>query len=195
MLRVQTNLIEWVARTDAALALAQLTAEERRRAQAELTIFTIIARFYRREFDTVRKLVQDKDHCLADAEPLIQGMLAYVQMHLAWYEGQFDYALTFGSQAIEAFRDAGFDHIVISVRIDRARISAQRGYPHEALAMLQELVAIAPANGSFVIQELALAHVNAMNLHYWMDDIEAAQREQQSALALARRLADPDYHQ
>ena len=48
------------------------------------------------------------------------------------------------------------------------------------------------ANGSFVIQELALAHVTAMNLHYWMDDIEAAQCEQQSALALARRLADPD---
>jgi DNA-binding CsgD family transcriptional regulator len=54
-------------------------------------------------------------------------------------------------------------------------------------------VATAPANRSFVIQELALAHVNAMNLHYWMDDIESAQREQQSALALARRLADPDY--
>ncbi|MEE4237367.1 MAG: LuxR C-terminal-related transcriptional regulator, partial [Anderseniella sp.] len=193
MMRVQTNLIELVARTEAALALAQLTAEERRRAQAELTIFTIIARFYRREFDTVRQLVQDKDQCLADAEPLIQGMLAYVQMHLAWYEGQFDYALTFGSQAIEALRDAGFDHIVISIRIDRARISAQRGYPREALAMLQELVAAEPANGSFVIQELALAHVNAMNLHYWMDDIESAQREQQSALALARRLADPDY--
>ena len=114
-------------------------------------------------------------------------------MHLAWYGGQLEYALISGNQAIEAFRDAGFDYIVISVRIDRAQLSAHRGYPREALAMYQEIVAAAPANRSFAIQELALAHVNAMNLHYWMDDIEAAQREQQSALALAQRLAEPDY--
>ena len=57
--------------------------------------------------------------------------------------------------------------------------------------MLQEIVVAAQSNRSFTMSELAVTHVNAMNLHYWMNDMEGARREQQSALALAQRLADP----
>jgi DNA-binding CsgD family transcriptional regulator len=58
------------------------------------------------------------------------------------------------------------------------------------LAMLQEIVDTAQTSRSSTISELANVHVNAMNFHYWMDKIEAAQREQQAALALAQNIAD-----
>ncbi len=189
--RVQANLVDLVTRTDAALASAQLAEEERRRKQAELTIYKIVIQFSRREFETVRELLRDTEQWLADAEPLFQGLLAALEMHLAWYGRQREVMLIKGNQAIEAFRDAGCDHAVLSVLTNRAAISAHYGHPREALAMLQEIVVAAQTNCSFSMSELADAHVNAMNLHYWMDDIEGARREQQAALALAQRLADP----
>ena len=189
--RVQANLVDLVTRTDAALAAAQLAEEERRRTQAELTIYKIVIQFSRREFETVRELLRDAEEWLADAEPLFQGLIANLQMHLAWYGGQREVALIMGNQAIEAFRGAGCDHAVLSVLTNRAVLSAHYGRSREALAMLQEIVVAAQPNSSFLMHELLTAHVNAMNLHYWMDDIEGARREQQAALALAQRLADP----
>ena len=102
-------------------------------------------------------------------------------MHLAWYGNQREFALIKGNQAIEAFRDAGCEHAVLSVLTNRASILAHYGHPREALAMLQKIVVAAQPNDSFLMSELADAHVNAMNLHYWMDDIESARREQQAA--------------
>jgi DNA-binding CsgD family transcriptional regulator len=40
------------------------------------------------------------------------------------------------------------------------------------------------------MQELVSTHVYAAGLGYWMDDLEGAQRAQESAFALAKRLAD-----
>ena len=191
LMRLQANLVDLVARTDAALASAQLADKERRRTQAELYVFKIYAQFYRRDFESVRALVRDEDQRLADADPLSQAWFLHMQMHLAWYGGQGQTALAKANQAIEAFRDAGFDHAVISVRRNRAQISAHYGYPREALAMLQEIVATAQPNSSFAMNELLETHASAICLHYWMDDVEGAQREQQSALVLAQRLADP----
>ena len=57
--------------------------------------------------------------------------------------------------------------------------------------MLQEIVTTAQSNRSFAMNELLESHVSAMCFRYWMNDIEGAQREQQSALVLAQRLADP----
>ncbi len=57
--RVQANLVDLVTRTEAALAAAQLAEEERRRTQAELTIYKIIIHFSRREFETVSELIRD----------------------------------------------------------------------------------------------------------------------------------------
>ena len=138
-----------------------------------------------------QELLRDAEQCLADAEPLFQGLLAALEMHLAWYGSQREVALIKGNQAIKAFRDAGCEHAVLSVLTNRAAISAHYGHPREALAMLQEIVVAAQTNCSFTMSEVADAHVNGMNLHYWMDDIEGARREQQAALALAQRLADP----
>ena len=191
LMRVQANLVDLVARTDAALASAQLADIERRRTRAELYIYNIYAQFYRRNFESVRELVRDEDQRLADADPLSQAWFVHMQFILAWYGGQGQTALAKGNQAIEAFRDAGFDHVVISIRRNLAQISAHCGYPREAVAMLQEIVATAQPNRSFAINELLEAHASAICFHYWMDDIEGAQREQQSALVLAQRLADP----
>ena len=189
--RVQANLVDLVTRTEAALASAQLAEEERRRTQAELTIYKIVIQFSRRDFETVRELLRDAEEWLAGAEPLFQGLIAGLEMHLAWYGSQREVALIKGNQAIEAFRDAGCDHAVLSVLTNRAALSAHYGRSREALAMLQEIVVAAQPTGSFLMHELLTAHVNAMNLHYWMDDIEGARRAQQAALALAQRLADP----
>ena len=191
LMRVQANLADLVARTDAALASAQLADKERRRTQAELTVLQIYAQFYRRDFERVRELVQDEEQRLADADPLSQAWFVHMQFILAWYGGQGQTALAKANQSIEAFREAGLDHAVISVRRNRAQISAHCGYPREALAMLQEIVATAQPNSSFAMNELLETHASAIYLHYWMDDIEGAQREQQSALVLAQRLADP----
>ena len=187
----QANLVDLVARAESAMASTQLAGKERRRAQDELYIFTLVAQFTRREFETVRELFRDAEQCQADAEPLFQGLLAVLEMHLAWYGRQREVALMKGNQAIEAFRDAGCEHAVLSVLTNRAVISAHYGHPQEALSMLQEIVVAAESNRSFTMSELANTHVNAMNLHYWMDELEGARREQQAALALAQRLADP----
>jgi DNA-binding CsgD family transcriptional regulator len=112
-------------------------------------------------------------------------------MYLAWYDGQGQVALVKGNHAIAVFQDAGLDQAEIAGRRLHAQISAHGGFPREAVAMLQEIVASAQANRSFAINELAETHAGAISLHYWLDDIEGAQREQQSALALAHRLADP----
>ena len=56
---------------------------------------------------------------------------------------------------------------------------------------MQEIVDTAQANRSFAINEMAETYVSAMILQYWIDDLEGAQRSQQSALVLAQRLADP----
>ena len=96
-----------------------------------------------------------------------------------------------GHQAINSFQDAGFDQIVIAIRRNLAQISANHGNARDALAMHREIVATAQPSSSFTINELTETHASAMSLCYWLDDIEGAQCEQQSALALARRLADP----
>ena len=191
LMRVQANLADLVARTDAALASAQLADKERRRTQAELYVLQIYAQFYRHDFERVRALVQDEEQRLADADPLSQAWFVHMQFILAWYGGQGQTALAKANQSIEAFREAGLNHAVISVRRNRAQISAHYGYPREALAMLQEIVATAQPNSSFAMNELLEAHASAIYLHYWMDDVEGAQREQQSALVLAQHLADP----
>ena len=51
LMRLQVNLVDLVARTDAALASAQLADKERRRTQAELTVLQIYAQYYRRNFE------------------------------------------------------------------------------------------------------------------------------------------------
>ena len=191
LMRFEANLVNLVARTDAALASAQLVDKERRRTQTELYIYKIYAQFYRRNFESVRELIRDEDQRLADGDPLSQAWFLYIQMNLAWYEGQGQHALAKAKQSIEAFRDAGLDHAVISVRRNRAQISAHCGYPREALAMLQDIVATAQPNSSFEMNELLEAHTTAIYLYYCMDDIEGAKREQQSALVLAQRLAEP----
>ena len=169
---VHPNLVDLVARTDAALASAQLADKERRRTQAELSVLKIYAQFYRRNFERVRELVQHEDRRLVDADPLSQAWFLHMQFVLAWYGGQGQTALAKANQAIEAFREAGLNHAVISVRRNRAQISAHYGYPREALAMLQEIVATAQPNSSFAMNELLEAHASAIYLHYWMDDVE-----------------------
>ena len=189
---VQANLADLVARTDAALASAQLADKERSAYPSR----TLLSSKYMPSstgmtLSAVRELVQDEDQRLADADPLSQAWFVHMQFILAWYGGQGQTALAKANQSIEAFREAGLNHAVISVRRNRAQISAHYGYPREALAMLQEIVATAQPNSSFAMNELLEAHASAIYLHYWMDDVEGAQREQQSALVLAQRLADP----
>jgi LuxR family maltose regulon positive regulatory protein len=191
LMRVQKNLIDLVSRTDAALTSARLVEKERRRAQAELTIYKIYGQVYLGNFASARELIRNEDQRLADADPLTRAWFLYVQMYLAWYDGQGQVALVKGNHAIAVFQDAGLDQAEIAGRRLHAQISAHGGFPREAVAMLQEIVASAQANRSFAINELAETHAGAISLHYWLDDIEGAQREQQSALALAHRLADP----
>ena len=117
----------------------------------------------------------------ADLGPLGQGMLAFIQMHLAWVEGQGRWAMDKGGQAIEAFRHAGFDRGVISVLREHAVISARHGYPDDALALLREIVDDVQPNNSFTIRESISALLAASSLCYWTDDLEGAQRAQRSA--------------
>ncbi len=191
LMRVQANLADLVARTDAALASAQSGRQRTPAHPGRTHVLQIYAQFYRHDFDRVRALVRDEEQRLADADPLSQAWFLHMQFILAWYGGQGQTALAKANQAIEAFREAGLNHAVISVRRNRAQISAHYGYPREALAMLQEIVATAQPNSSFAMNELLESHASAMYFRYWMNDIEGAQREQQSALVLAQRLADP----
>ena len=191
MIGVQADLAGLVTRADVALVPAQMADEERRQAQDELSVYTIYAQFYKRNYERVRELVRESEQCLANAAPLTLGWFLYIQMHLAWYEGKPQNAVAKGNQAIEAFRDAGFDQVAISIRHNQAQITATSGHARQALAMYREITSTAQPNRSFAINELVETHASAISLHYWMDDIEGAMREQQSALALAQRLADP----
>ena len=190
-IRFRTDLVDLVSRTDTALASAQLSEEERRRAQAELTIYKIYGQVYTGNFASARELIRKEDQRLADAGPLTRALLLYVQMYLAWYDGQGQVALAKGNLAIKAFQDAGLKQAEIAVRRLHAQISAHNGFPRDAVAILQEIVIKAQANRSFAINEVLETYTGAMNLQYWIDDIEGAWRNQQSALALAQLLADP----
>ena len=191
MIGLQADLAGLVTRADVALVPAQMADEERRQAQDELSVYTIYAQFYKRNYQRVRELVRESEQCLANAAPLTLGWFLYIQMHLAWYEGNPQNAVAKGNQAIEAFRDAGFDQVAISIRHNQAQITATSGHTRQALAMYREITSAVQPNRSFAINELVETHASAISLHYWMDDIKGAMREQQSALALAQRLADP----
>ena len=49
--------------------LSSSADKERRRTQAELTIFNMYAQFYRHDFERVRELVLDEEQRLTDADP------------------------------------------------------------------------------------------------------------------------------
>ncbi len=191
IMRDQAYFVSLVARTDAALASA-LTAEvARQRAQAELYVFKMAAFYFQRDLESARALGRDIQQHVALKDPISRGIFAFLQMHLALFNGEGRYALAKGDQAVGAFQDAAFDHGTISVRREQARISADFGHPREALAMFQEIMDGAQPDDSFTIRELISTLLTASDLRYRIDDLEGAQREQQSALALAQRLAEP----
>jgi LuxR family maltose regulon positive regulatory protein len=191
MMRNQAYLMSLVARTDAALASALIAEAARQRVQAELSVFKMAAFYFQRDLESARALGRDIQQYVALLDPISRGIFAFLQMHLALFNGEGRYALAKGNQAIEAFQDAAFDHGTISVRREQARISAYFGRPREALAMFQEIMDRAQPDDSFTIRELISTLLTASSLRYLMDDLEGAQREQQSALALAQRLAEP----
>jgi len=190
VMRDQADLVDLVTRTEAALASARMADREYRTAQSELYFFKICVQYFQRNLDNVRNLVRDAGQYMGDVDPELRGIFAFLQMQLAWLSGEGRSAQGKGNQAIKVLRDAGFDQVVIAVRREQAWILAQCGSPQDALVMLQEIVDSAQANRSVAIRELVSTHVIAAAICYWMDDIEGAQRAQESAFALAKRLAD-----
>jgi hypothetical protein len=165
--------------------------KERRRAQDEITLYKIYGQFFLGNFERTKELIRKEDQRLSDSGSLTRGLFLYVQMYFAWYEGQGQVVLAKGNQAIKAFQDAGLVKSEIAVRRLQAQVSAHEGFPREAVAMMQEIVFASRANRSFAINELVETQAGSIFIRYWIDDIEGAQREQQSALALAQRLANP----
>ena len=143
LLRFQANLVDLVARTEAALASAQMADNERRRAQAETAIYKIYGQFYIGNLARAKELIQNEERRLADANSLARGLFLYVQMYFAWYEGQGQVVLAKGNQAIRAFQEAGLEQAEIAVRRIQAQLSAHDGFPREAVARARTLGMVA----------------------------------------------------
>lgn len=156
---------------------------------AELLVWRAIAHFLRGDLAATADSLQRSRACPVMLDTFITGARDFITMHWYTYEGRYVEAAYHAEQALAAFAHEGYPAAEIAVRRELAKHAQRRGESVEANRQMH-MITSSRHDGPFVLRELILAYVFAIQNSYWQNDLPQARLYYQQCELLARRLQD-----
>jgi LuxR family transcriptional regulator, maltose regulon positive regulatory protein len=182
------ELLIYVQQAEQAFADDELSPLEAARHQATLAVYRAVGHFLQADLAATATSLQQAQQVNLALDGFSAGTLEFIQMHLCRYNGRFYAIETHALRAIAAFEDANCLAAMISVRRELSRHAAQVGSSYEASHQISAIVQEPRADQPFVLRELLLTYIWAVEHSYWKNDFAEARGFQHRAQQLAQQL-------
>ncbi len=176
---------------------ARRTLEEHRawdadaaRHYAEWLALNMGSSFMQRDIGAATSYAEQAQIHSALLDDIHAGLLHFMQMHLANYEGNRTQAQQSAEKALAAFVSGGFVVGEVALRRELAKWSMRSGNSAEANRRFQELFDDWSHDPLYVMRDLTIAYFPAVENSYWQNRIDQAQVYLQAAMGLAEQLQD-----
>ena len=161
------------------------------RYHAEWLVLTMGSSFIQRDFGAAASYAEQVQAQFSLLDVFHAGLFHFLQMHLYHYEGRRVQAVQAAEAALTAFERADIVGGEVALRRELARWSMRGGDSAEANRRFEELFDDWKPDQLLIIRDLVIAYFYAAENSYWQNHLEQAQMYQQSGLALANQLQDP----
>ncbi|MCB0098635.1 MAG: hypothetical protein KDE46_23035, partial [Caldilineaceae bacterium] len=183
-----TQLVRYAQEAEQALIEQGASYEDYTALQGQLFIWSALAHFQQRFFDTAAALAAQAEAYRPQLDPLHVGTLAFLQMHLNRYAKKHDEMMQHAQESLAVYREAEYVTGIVGIQRELARWAMRSGQGQEATRRFRLLFDAGHRQYLPALQELTTTYFYAVENSYWQDDLAQAQLYQQTALAMARQV-------
>ncbi|MCB0082312.1 MAG: hypothetical protein KDE47_15330, partial [Caldilineaceae bacterium] len=183
-----TQLVRYAQEAEQALIEQGASYEDYTALQGQLFIWSALAHFQQRFFDTAAALAAQAEAYRPQLDPLHVGTLAFLQMHLNRYAKKHDEMMQHAQESLAVYREAEYVTGIVGIQRELARWAMRSGQGQEATRRFRLLFDAGHRQYLPALQELTTTYFYAVESSYWQDDLAQAQLYQQTALNLARQV-------